>query len=152
MTSIHRLSAGSVPEDRPPALLGPLKASYDVRSALTLDPGAVARARQMIDRSRAALAALPDTLATDHPLTAAIGQARAQDMIDRLKCKPVGAARELAARRAKVLEMSLAGRRVREIAAAIGRCAGTVVTIRRQLREAGELRPLPTKRAPAKIR
>lgn len=104
----------------------------------------VARARAAGAELSAKMKALPpltplptrDTLTPDHPLSQAFGLERARQLIDP---EPPQFVQEAAARRAIVLEMSLAGRPVAEIAAKAGLTYGSTVDVRGRLRREGKL-------------
>ena len=128
-------------------LLGPLKsargpidtlADSTVRAARLLKE---ARAVAAQLRGRAKLSPLPtaDEIVPDDAYSRAFGYDRARQLLDpELEPRRFQAAQ----RRLKVLEMSLAGRRVSDIAAAVGLHAAYVVKVRARLRDEGKLPPL----------
>jgi hypothetical protein len=89
--------------------------------------------------SRPPLPPIPtrDNLTPDHPLSRAFGLEQARELVDP---QPPQYVREAAARRAVVLELSLAGRRVREIADHVGLTYYSTVKVRGRLRQEGKLR------------
>jgi hypothetical protein len=77
-----------------------------------------------------------DTLTADHPFSKVFGLERARQLIDP---EPPQRVREAAARRAIVLELSLARRPVAEIAPKTGLAYSSAVKVRGRLRQEGKL-------------
>lgn len=136
-----------MPKRRSLRLLDPLKASTAAVGALV---GPAARAAEMLSEGRklverlrreGGIRSLPsaDEIRPEDEYSRAFGYDRARQLLDpELEPRRLQAAE----RRAKILEMSLAGRRVREIAAAVQLRPDYVVKIRARLREEGKLPPL----------
>lgn len=132
-----------MPKSRPSRLLDPLKSTLDraagdhpvIRAAQMLAEG---RARADHLRQVRSLNALPeaDDLTPDHYLSRAFGLDRARRLLDPELEPRRAVAKE---RRARVLELSLAQRPVRDIANEVGLSPGYVVKVRRRLRAEGKL-------------
>lgn len=80
-----------------------------------------------------------EELTPDHVFSLAFGFEKARQLLD----PELEPRRQLSAqRRAKVLEMTVAGRKIKDIAAEVGLSPHTVVKVRARLRIEGKLPPL----------
>ena len=124
-----------MPKKRPAGLLDPLKLKLRAEEMAK----AVETARKLLGTAGHQSLPTGAELTPEHPFSLAFGHERARQLLDpELAPHRVKAAK----RRAKVLELSLAGTSVRKIAASIGLSPYYVVQIRSSLRAEGKLPPV----------
>lgn len=131
----HRRSEGRVPNTGRRALLEPLNTLEGASERIIAQ---IAETRELAARMLATTPPRPtrDSLTADHPLSRAFGLERARDLIDP---PPTARVIEAAKRRSIVLELSLAGRPVKEIADAAGLTYYSAIKVRSRLRSENKL-------------